>query len=58
MGNCPILLTGFQLRRNQTDLVHTRIAHDVNRTRHLRENDVVITFDKGYFFGPQFENIV
>src|SRR6266436_1484717 len=57
-GNSPILLAGFQLRRDQTHLIDTRVAHDVNRSRHLRENDGVIAFDESYFFSSQLENIV
>src|SRR5438445_11049865 len=57
-ANAPILFAGFQLRRDQTYLVDTGVAHDVNRSRHLRENDGLIAFDESHLFSSQLENIV
>src|SRR2546429_9256726 len=57
-GISPILLAGFQLRRDKTYLIDTGVTHDVNGTRHLSENNIVITFNESHFFGSQLENVV
>ena len=52
------LLSGLELRRDQTYLIDARDAHDVDGMRHLRENDSVVALDESDLFGAQLEDIV
>src|SRR5579883_338418 len=52
------LLPGFELCRNQADLVNAGAAHDVDGASHVHEHHVVIALDEGHLFGAIFENLL
>src|SRR5438270_11871074 len=52
-----LLLSCFDLRRNQTDFIDPRSMRDIDHLGYVGERNLVIAFDKHHPFRPRFEYV-
>src|SRR6202040_3678218 len=51
------LLTGFELGGNQTHLVDSGAAHDIDGAGDILKQDIVLALDEGDFLSPLLEDL-
>src|SRR2546429_5471729 len=52
------LLARFELGSDQTNLVNAGAAHDIDGAGDVHEHYIVVAFDKSYFLGALFEDLL
>src|SRR5437660_3408767 len=52
------LLARFELGGDQTNLVNAGAAHDIDGPGNVHEHYIVVAFDKSYFLGALFEDLL
>src|SRR5713101_2951180 len=52
-----LILAGFDLGRNQPNLIYIRGVHDVNGARHLLKRHFLVALDEGYALGAGLEDL-
>src|SRR5690242_10950404 len=61
MAECRVLnaalLSCFDLRRNQTDLIDSRSVRNINYLRHIRERNLVIALNEHHTFRSSLKDV-